>query len=134
MTFIAEYQRGRTLELREWVTPAGVVLGVMGELDATACRAVEQQLKRLITRWPGLLLTVDLDQVTQIENSAAESLVLSVVALRAGEARLGFVATRGACKALLARMGLAVQPAAALLARWPGDGWGTGYLLSGVTA
>jgi anti-anti-sigma regulatory factor len=134
MPFIAEFQRARSLELREWVTPAGVVLGVAGDLDEAACRTIEQQLRRLIARWPGLLLTLDLDQVVKIEDQAAEALMLSVVAMRAGEARLGISAGAGGCKQLLARLGLTPLPPNSALLRWPGDAWGTGYMLSGVTA
>jgi hypothetical protein len=101
--------------LSEWVTSTGMVLAVGGTLDAMGCRVVEQQLRRLIARWPGLFLTLDLDGVKHVEEGAAEELILSVVALRAGEARLAIAARGGPCRTLLARMGVEAAPT-----RWLG--------------
>ena len=134
MPFVAAAPHRRAVELAEWVTPSGVELMVAGDLDAMACRAVEQQLRRLVARWPGLLLTLDLDRVGHVDESAAETLVFAVVAMRAGEARLGFAAKGGACRSLLAKMGVAALPPSGTVVRWLGDAWGTGHLLAGVTA
>jgi len=96
----------QVVTVTEWVTPTGVVLAVGGTLDAMGCRVVEQHLHRLIERWPGLYLTLDLDAVTGIDADATEDLVLTVVALRAGEARIGIAARGGPCRLLVARMGV----------------------------
>ena len=101
--------------LSEWVTSTGMVLAVGGTLDAMGCRVVEQQLRRLVARWPGLYLTLDLDGVKSVEAAAVEELILSVVALRAGEARLAIAARGGACRTLLVRMGVEAAPT-----RWLG--------------
>jgi hypothetical protein len=115
----------RAVALAEWVTPTGVVLAASGPMDAMGCRVVEQQLRRMLARWPGIYLTLELDGVTATDEAAAEDLILSVVALRAGEARIGLVARGGACRGLLARMGVD----ASLPIRWM-----HGEALAGVTA
>ncbi|MDB5098785.1 MAG: hypothetical protein JWM80_3206 [Cyanobacteria bacterium RYN_339] len=106
----------RAVTLAEWVTPTGVVLAAGGDLDAMGCRAVEQALRRLLASWPGLFLTLDLEGVKAIDQDAAEALVLGVVALRAGEARLSISAKGGPCRNLIARMGVD----AATPVRWLG--------------
>lgn len=131
MPITAEKSRARAIEVTEWVTATGVVLGVSGDLDAMACRVVEQQLRRLVARWPGLLLTLDLERVGRVDQAAAEQLLLGVVALRAGEARISCQVGWGGCRDLMAALG--IRPDASQ-GRWPGDTWGTGHLLAGVTA
>ncbi len=127
-------RRARGFELQEWVTPAGVVLAVAGDVDAMACRAIHQHVRRLLARWPGLLLTLDLNQVGRLDVPAMEALVLEIVALRAGEARLAFAVKGGDCHALLGRLGLTAEPAANTQVRWPSDAWGSGLLMPGGTA
>jgi anti-anti-sigma regulatory factor len=105
----------RAITLSEWVTPTGVVLAVGGDLDAMGCRVVEQHLRRLVARWPGLYLTLELEGITAVDGDAAEALVLAVVAMRAGEARIGIAARGGPCKGVLARMGVEATPV-----RWLG--------------
>jgi anti-anti-sigma regulatory factor len=116
MPLSSQAQVRRSVTLAEWVTPTGVVLAVGGDLDAMGCRVVEQALRRLLARWPGLYLTLDLDGVKAIDQDAVEALVLTLVALRAGEARLGIEARGGQCRHVIARMG--VEPATPV--RWPG--------------
>ena len=108
----------RGFELNEWVTPQGVVLAVSGDLDARACLRVDQHVRRLLMRWPALLLTLDLSQVGKVELPAAETLILDVVALRAGEARLAFAADGGACQGLLTRLGAAAPIPAVGFSVW----------------
>ena len=121
--------RKRSFDMDEWVTPMGVVLAVSGDLDAMACRVVDQHVRRLLARWPGLLLTLELNQVGKVDLNAAEALVLDIVALRAGEARLKFAVKGGDCHTLLTRLGLAVEPGVQSHVRWP---WGAGILPGGT--
>ena len=134
MAYVTPSKRARGYEATEWVTPTGVVLSAAGDLDERACQALDRQVRRLLARWPGLLLTLDLNQVGHIDPAALEALVLDIVALRAGEARLAFAVKGGDCHALLTRLGLAVEAAATSQTRWPSDLWASGLLLPGGTA
>ena len=135
MPFYTDVARPRAIDWSEWVTPGGIVLTVAGDLDAMGCRALEQHLRRLVARWPGLLLTLDLERVTRVDGVAVEGLVLAVVAMRAGEARLPIAARGGPCRAVLQRLGLAADtPPPPGASRWPSMTATDAPLWAGVTA
>lgn len=128
MPGLAEAPHTRAIRIDEWVTPTGATLGVSGDLDAMACRAFEQRLRRLLARFPGMLLTIDFTNAGRVDEPAVEALLLTIVTLRGGEADLVFAAKGGACRGLLARMGISTESR-----RWTGESWGKGQML-GVTA
>ena len=135
MPVVAEVLRPRAVELTEWATATEVVLQVGGDLDAMACRAVEQHVRRLLLAWPGLLLGLDFEGVTRVDESAVEGLLLGIVSLRAGEARLRFSGKGGGCARMLARLGLASESALPIVARWSRETSGMSITwMSGATA
>ena len=115
-------------EVEDWLAGDTLVLGLRGELDAGACRAVAERLREITASRIGVRLTIDLSGVPSIDAEAAEDLFLQVVGVHARRAIITFAGAGGGCHALLERLAIPATPRTAL------DRLGMGRYVAGVTA
>ncbi|HEY9722937.1 MAG TPA: hypothetical protein V6D47_13075 [Oscillatoriaceae cyanobacterium] len=99
-----------SLDIVDWVAPDALVISLIGELDAIACRQVAQRIVHLLGRWPDLRLTLDLSSVAHVAPEAAEALFLDLVARRATGAVLTFACPSAACQHVLGGLNIPYVP------------------------
>jgi anti-anti-sigma regulatory factor len=98
------------LDIVDWITPNALVLSLVGELDAPACRQVGRRLHELLRTCPDILVTLDLSSVSAVDVEATEELFIGVVAMRARGGSLIIARPSAACQTVLRRLNLEYLP------------------------
>jgi len=99
-----------SLDIVDWVAPDALVVSLIGELEALACRDVTRRIVHWLGVWPDLRLTLDLSSVAHVAPEAAEALFLDLVARRATGAALVFACPSAACQHVLGSLNIPYAP------------------------
>lgn len=98
------------LEIVDWIAPDALVISLVGELEAIACREVTQRISGWLGTWPDVRLTLDLSSIAHVATEPAESLFLDLVARRASGATLVFACPSAACQRVLGGLNIPYAP------------------------